>query len=171
MGPEPVDSSAATAWDDWDAEDDDDAEEDTEAAAVARSHSHVSASDLSGFRGESGGDCIGGACFEASMTVRCTHCGYDVIRFSGYRWDESTDYYWVRNYAPDPRMPHRREEDIAKLSARLVRDATSAAMCCGCSWQSLSGQKPLDAAATRAAPHGGSRQETDPLLKWVAEVR
>eukprot|EP00966_Prymnesium_polylepis_P014635 337876-Prymnesium_polylepis.1 len=65
-------------------------------------------------------------------------------------------------------MPSRQEEDVGKLAARLVGDPALAALCCGCSWQSVSEPKALDRLGnTAAAPHGGARLDGDGALKWT----
>ena len=155
-------------WDDWDAEGDDPV---TESAPTGGDV--IQPSTFAGWRGDAGGSCIGGTSSEAllCLTLHCTHCGHDVTRFPGRRWEAAADYYWFRNYAPDPRMPQRREADIAKLCAKLVPDLASAALCCGCSWQSVVDPKVLDElAGSPAAPHGGARLDGDQLLKWACRA-
>lgn len=174
-------SLATVPWDDWD-------DEECASAGVLVPTPAFEPSSYSGWHSESGAVSIGGVAFDAETCValHCSHCGHDVTRFSGCAWAESVDYYWFRNYAPDPRMPERREEDIAKLSAKLVSgaairlagegapaarcDVASAALCCGCSWQTVSDAKRLHTAGTPAAPHGGARLDGDGLVRWVVRT-
>ena len=159
--PAPADSS----WDDWDDEDD---------PAPSRSQPPIAGvtpqpSPHAAFRDNAGMLCLGpGATMDVGL--RCTSCGQRVHRFDAHRWDESADYYTFRNYSPDDRMPHKLQEDLAKL-ARWLRPAGGAAYACSCSWQSIGRMpKPLEGdEGTLAAPHGGARfGEAEPRLKWAA---
>jgi len=112
------------------------------------------------------GCAIGGAASNGSLdtVIACKQCGYTVVRFAGCRWSDETDYYWMRNYAPDARMPSKMQQDVEKLTSMLREDPASAAYACGCSWQSVVEFKPLDGVVgTPAAPHGGAGLEGKPL--------
>ena len=50
----------------------------------------------------------------------------------GYAWCDDVDYFHVRNYTPDPRMPARFEEDAKKLATKLRPDEAAAALACSC---------------------------------------
>ena len=120
-----------------------------------------------------GATVIGGSALDESLEapLSCAHCGHPVTRFSGHRWDASTDYFHCRNFAPDARMPQRRQADLAKLSTRLVADGAFAAYACACSWQSLDGEKQLEALGTPAAPHGGGQaqgESAEQMVTWRA---
>ena len=77
------------------------------------------------------------------------------------------DYFMLRNYAPDARMPERMQEDLAKLCTALEPDAVAAAYACGCSWQTVVDAKGINSgSATPALPQGGARLPSDEQVLW-----
>lgn len=113
------------------------------------------------------GVCIGGSAKAPDTCLTCISCSFEVVRFDGCKWADSVDYYWFRNYTPDPKLPKTRDESLAMLTTKLVADADAAAYACQCSWQSLTKDKRLLAVGSDAAPHGGARLEKDQLVKWT----
>ena len=110
---------------------------------------------------------------ELNVALTCSHCGQPALRFPGSRWSSTVDYFHFRNYSPDHRMPERMQEDLSKLCQKLEADETAAAFACGCSWQSITGEKDIGSGklgSTPAAPHGGVRLPSDDaqVLGWKA---
>ena len=152
-------------WDDWD-----DGDENFEnggslgdASTIVQPSKHTCA--------EVGGNLIlcGGASDEhLSVSLKCSSCGHPVLRFQASKWAKSIDYYHLRNFAPDARMPKRMQDDLGKLCPKLERDEATAAYACGCSWQTISEDKAIDASgSTPALPHGGARlPEDEQVLCW-----
>jgi len=70
-----------------------------------------------------GGCSIGGTASNAMMdtVLKCKQCGCTVVRFAGCRWAAETDYYWMRNYAPDARMPGRMQQDVDNAGVKYVQ--------------------------------------------------
>ena len=172
--PEPAANVSAapapdTSWDDWDDEDDD-APTRSQPPNTASTEAAPQPTQHAAFRNGAGVLCIG-AGDAMQVGLCCTSCGQRVHRFCAHRWDESVDYYTCRNFSPDDRMPHKQQEDLAKLARWLRPAADGAAYACGCSWQSVGLEsKPLEGdEGVLAAPHGGARLgEAKPCLKWVA---
>ena len=160
--PEPPVAARTTAdWDSWD-DDEPEPEQPIEPARI------VQPSAMAAIR-ESGAVRLGGSAMEDALNaeLHCSSCGTGKVwRFPRSRWDAGTDYYHVRNFAPDSRMPARLQADLAKLCVRLVADESAAAYACGCSWQTIDDTKTLDPlGGTAAAPHGGARLEGN--LHWA----
>ena len=156
--PEPTGAAAAPAAApapaedpraDWDDSDDDD-------APAAEIPPAPLPTGWSGVRNAQGKLCIDSTYGE--LRLICTRCSFLVLRFAGYAWCDDVDYFHVRNYTPDPRMPARFEEDAKKLATRLIPDEEAAALACSCSWQTIRAEaKPLGRTCL-AAPHGGTGQ-------------
>jgi hypothetical protein len=84
------------------------------------------------------------------VSLFCTKCDHQVIRFANSSWSEAVDYIFVRNYGGMP----------DKLAAELVEaPVKSAAYCCQCAWQTITNRKALSSWGTDAAPEGGSGVE------------
>ena len=156
--PEPTGAAAAPAAApapaedpraDWDDSDDDD-------APAAEIPPAPLPTGWSGVRNAQGKLCIDSTYGE--LRLICTRCSFLVLRFAGYAWCDDVDYFHVRNYTPDPRMPARFEEDAKKLATKLRPDEAAAALACSCSWQTIRDEaKPLGRTCL-AAPHGGTGQ-------------
>ena len=153
-------TASAGDWDDWD--------DDADGEAPASSQDVIQPSHYSGVAAS--GLHLVGKNAEENLNVQlyCTSCGAGKVwRFPASRWDNTIDYYHVRNFAPDARMPERTHEDLVKLCTKLVRQENAAAYACGCSWQTVVDEKLLTpAVGTPAAPHGGARLEGQQLLHW-----
>ena len=154
-----ITGSERGSWDDWD---------DEEQPSVSYAAVHVWQPTVHAGARVGTGTAIGGATVEPDLALKCSSCGHPVTRFAGAQWDESVDYYWCRNFAPDARMPGRFAEDLANLCAKLVPHGASAAYACACSWQTVTQQKLLSELGTPAEPEGGARLEKGELVKWVA---
>ena len=162
----------ATVQDDWDDWDEEEADEATAEEAEVSAVRVVQPSGAVACAKGGGSALLCGSALDSAVNARlsCTSCGYRVLRLPHSRWAPDVDYYWMRNFCPDGRMPGRWDEDLAKLCAKLVADDEAAAYACGCSWQSVVGEKELGGAGgTPAMPHGGARLENceAQLLNWV----
>ena len=169
---EPADSATPQREDDWDDWDDGDENDENggdarnqpgDASTVVQPSKHACA--------EVGGSlilCSGASDEQLSVSLKCSSCGHPVLRFPASRWAKSIDYFHLRNFAPDARMPERMQEDLAKLCPKLERDEATAAYACGCSWQTITDDKAIDASgSTPAVPHGGARlPEDEQVLCW-----
>ena len=167
-----TDPAAATQdWDDWDDDGDEDNTMTTRTPGEATTV--VQPSPFAGTRGEGDGHTYlcgsGKGLQEPTVPLACSHCGHPCSRFPHSRWAASADYFHMRNYAPDARMPQRLQEDLAKLCTLLEPDDEAAAFACGCSWQTVIGEKQLAVlarAGTPAPPHGGARLPSDDQVLW-----
>ena len=72
----------------------------------------------------------------------CLKCMCEVVRFADYKWDDSVDYMFFRNFWPEP------ERLVEKMQMRRGY----AAYCCQCSWHSSQGIEHIQ-------PH----------LRWAAQ--
>jgi len=157
-------STAGGDWEDWD---DEDYEVETPSAPV-----QVAPTKFAGVASDRGMQ-IGGAEVEEKLNsaLKCTSCGYIVIRFPGVRWHRNADYYWFRNHTPDSRMPLTMEDDMNKLTTKLVLDPACAAYACGCSWQSVAAPMAIVKSGTPPQePGGGARLEAGDMLLWGAKT-
>lgn len=69
----------------------------------------------------------------ACNNLRCLQCNFTVHCFSGYAWDNTVDYMFLRNTVPNE----------VKLSSKLVSSQQSCAYCCQCSFASESADRQL----------------------------
>ena len=63
----------------------------------------------------------------------CLKCMCEVVRFVDYKWDDSVDYMFFRNFWPEPE----------RLSPKMRKSRGFAAYCCQCSWHSSQGVEHL----------------------------
>ena len=169
---EPLRGVDADAASDWDAES---VEEGGCSMAVSDPSKVVQPSRYAAARNNDALVLLGRAASEAAelnVALICSHCGQPALRFPASRWAETVDYFHFRNYAPDSRMPERKQDDLLKLCTKLEPDETAAAYACGCSWQTIRDEKDIGTSgrtgSTLAAPHGGAPGDGDQILRWRA---
>jgi hypothetical protein len=63
----------------------------------------------------------------------CLKCMCAVVRFADYKWDDTVDYMYFRNFWPEPE----------RLSPKMQKRHGYAAYCCQCSWHSSQGVEHL----------------------------
>ena len=63
----------------------------------------------------------------------CLKCMCEVVRFADYKWDDTVDYMFFRNFWPEPE----------RLSPKMQKRHGYAAYCCQCSWHSSQGVEHL----------------------------
>ena len=157
----PAAAAADDDWDDWDT--------DNEATgSLVGDPSRIV--QPSQFGGNRMGDVLtlsGSAGEEAlNVVLACSNCGHPCLRYPQSRWESSVDYYHLRNFAPDARMPERMQDDLAKLCTKLVHDHAAAAYACGCSWLTVVDDKQIAWGQTLATPQGGARLPSDDQVLW-----
>eukprot|EP00965_Chrysotila_dentata_P163906 5411154-Pleurochrysis_carterae.AAC.1 len=120
-------------WDDWDDEHNASLSDADDNASCFSLNIEFCSETAAAFLCMEGKLYIGGSQHTDAMCIRlrCALCGFDVLRFPHAKWARNMDYYHLRNYAPDHRMPGKRESDLVKLAGKLRRDAKAAAYACG----------------------------------------
>lgn len=75
------------------------------------------------YLGPSTGDKFNAPC----ERLRCMQCDFIVKRFENCKWDDSSDYYFFRNYIGNTN----------ELNKKLEKQSGSAAYACQCSWKNV----------------------------------